>query len=155
MSLMMRQSALRCSLFDLVCSASSGPLGDVGSAGFSFATDSSFTFSAGGSFDTASACTVRILASSFRCRGVDTKTLLAGHLAASVIRRPTACVYGHVKACGLAAARRQSRLASIVSYCLCRDLRYRTSIVNTLVAMHVVDLVMRLRVPCVCNEMKF
>jgi hypothetical protein len=73
MSLMIAQSAFLCSLFDTVCSASSGPpfavaeAGPVGLAASFAVFKSTFDFSS-------SLCTVRAWASSFLCRGVDAKT---------------------------------------------------------------------------------
>jgi hypothetical protein len=69
---MIAQSAFLCSLFDTVCSASSGPPLAVGVAGFTAFTGSLLAPSA--LRFSSSDCTVRAEASSFLCRGVDAKT---------------------------------------------------------------------------------
>jgi hypothetical protein len=73
MSLMIAQSAFLCSLFDTVCSASSGPPLTVGEAGFAVFT-ASFVGAPSALRFSSSSCTVRADASSFLCRGVDVKT---------------------------------------------------------------------------------
>jgi hypothetical protein len=73
MSLMIAQSAFLCSLFDTVCSASSGPPFAVAEAG-SVGLAASFAVFASTFALSSSLCTVRAWASSFLCRGVDAKT---------------------------------------------------------------------------------
>ena len=74
MSLMIAQSAFLCSLFDTVCSASSGPPLAVGVAGFTAFTASFAIPPSSALRFSNSSCTVRAAASSFLCRGVDAKT---------------------------------------------------------------------------------
>jgi hypothetical protein len=74
MSLMIAQSAFLCSLFDTVCSASSGPPLAVGVGGLTALTGSFPALPPSALRFSSSSCTVRAAASSFLCRGVDAKT---------------------------------------------------------------------------------
>ena len=74
MSLIIAQSAFRCSLFDTVCSASKGPPFAVADAGPAGLATSFAAFASTFGFSRSTAAGVRAWASSFLCRGVDAKT---------------------------------------------------------------------------------
>lgn len=80
MSLMMAQSALRCSLLETVCSAKSGSVFTAGAVDFcGFTAPSGPTFSSPGCFVAGSVCATRARASSFLCRGVLANMRFACH----------------------------------------------------------------------------
>jgi len=116
MSLMIAQSAFLCSLFDTICSASSGSFLDAGSAGLSSALMlSGLMLSSAAGFRSTSCCIVRALASSFLCRGVDVKTRRERsskrEADAGALRRASTVWREH----GTKPGRASSRLASILS----------------------------------------
>lgn len=131
MSLIMAQSAFRCSLLETFCSASSGSVLTAGLVAFrcslpsscdlfSLPTVSGPTLSSdgllGSDIDADSFWTVRTRASSFLCRGVEANMRLACHEAWIWIWSGGRVGLEEFAACGRRAARRHPLLVSIVPH---------------------------------------